>query len=113
MELHVPSTYTPTSLITAVHTELCILSDASTKAIKAVAYLSTVQEDRKAEVGLVMGKVKLALQSKPTILWLELCAAILAVGVPELIQKELDLKLDAIMFYTDSSTRQGGAWVYL
>ncbi|CAM4624252.1 unnamed protein product [Leuciscus chuanchicus] len=45
-----------------------------------------------------MGKSKLAPQSEPTIPRLELCAVELA----ELIQEELDLKLDSIKFYTDS-----------
>ena len=97
-----PRTYTPSSLIKVVHTELCVFSDASTKAIGAVAYLRAVQEDGKAEVGLVMGKAKLAPQSEPTIPRLELCAAVLAVEMTDLIREELDLKLDAIRFYTDS-----------
>lgn len=106
-ELHVPRTYTPSSLIKVVHTELCVFSDASTKAIGAVAYLRAVQEDGKAEVGLVMGKAKLAPQSEPTIPRLELCAAVLAVEVTDLIREELDLKLDAIRFYTDSKVVLG------
>ncbi|XP_037617247.1 uncharacterized protein LOC119483203 [Sebastes umbrosus] len=44
-QLHVQRTYTTTSLTKAVHTELCVFSDASTKAIGAVAYLKVVQED--------------------------------------------------------------------
>lgn len=80
--------------------ELCVFSDASTKAIGAVAYLRVVQEDGKAEVGLVMGKARLAPQSEPTIPRLKLCTAILAVQLADLIREELDLKLDAIKFYT-------------
>ncbi|KAJ8365033.1 hypothetical protein SKAU_G00138640 [Synaphobranchus kaupii] len=38
----------------AEHTELCVFSDASTKAIGAVAYLKTVQKDGQTEVGFVM-----------------------------------------------------------
>ncbi len=106
-ELHVPRTYTLTSLSKAVHTELCVFSDASTKAIAAVAYLRVVQEDGKTEVGLVMGKAKLAPQSEPTIPRLELCAAVLAVELADLIQGELDLKLDSIKFYTDSKVVLG------
>ncbi len=56
-QLHVPRTYTTTSLIEAVHTELCVFSDASTKAIGAVVYLKALQIQ--VEVGFVMGKAKL------------------------------------------------------
>lgn len=75
-QLHVPLTYTTTSLSTAVHTELCVFLDASTKAIGAVAYLKAVQEDGQVEVGFVVGKAKLAPPSEPTIPRLELCAAV-------------------------------------
>ncbi len=75
-QLHVPRTYTTTSLIEAVHTELCVFSDASTKAIGAVAYLKALQKDGLVEVGFVMGKAKLAPLSEPTIPRLELCAAV-------------------------------------
>ncbi|XP_060795476.1 uncharacterized protein LOC132898102 [Neoarius graeffei] len=106
-ELHVPCTYTPTSLIKTVHTELCVFSDASTMAIGAIAYLRAIQEDGKVEVGLVMGKAKLAPLSEPTIPRLKLCAAVLAVEMADLIREELDLKLDAIRFYTDSKVVLG------
>ena len=101
-QLHVQRTYTTTSLTKAVHRELCVFSDASIKAIGAVAYLKVVQEDGKIEVGFVMGKAKLAPLSEPTIPRLELCGAVLAAEMADLIQDELDLKLDAIKFYTDS-----------
>lgn len=54
-----------------------------------------------------MGKAKLALQSAPTIPRLELCAAVLAVELADLIQDELDLRLDAVKSYTDSKVVLG------
>ncbi|XP_042281759.1 uncharacterized protein LOC121906755 [Thunnus maccoyii] len=105
--LHVPRTYTTASLAKAVHVELCVFSDASTKAIGAVAYLKTVQEDGETHVGFVMGKAKLAPQSEPTIPRLELCAAVLAVEMADLIRDELDLKLDSMNFFTDSKVVLG------
>lgn len=79
-----------------------LLFDSSIKASGAVAYLQVVQEDGKVEVGFVMAKAKVAPQSEPTIPRLELCAAVLAAEMAGFIQEELDLKLDAIKFYTDS-----------
>ncbi len=106
-KLHIPHSYTITSLSNGVHTELCVFSDASTKAIGVVAYLRTIQAEGQVEVGFILGKAKLAPPSKPTIPRLELCAAVLAVEVAELIQDELDLKLDAIKFYCDSKVVLG------
>ncbi|XP_062413389.1 uncharacterized protein LOC119222763 [Pungitius pungitius] len=105
--LHIPRSYTATSLPNAVHTELCVFSDASTKAIGAVAYLRTIQAEGQVEVGFILGKAKLAPQSEPTIPRLELCAAVLAVEVAELIRDELELKFDAIKFYCDSKVVLG------
>ncbi|KAJ0049815.1 hypothetical protein NL108_003586 [Boleophthalmus pectinirostris] len=106
-DLHVPRTYTSTSLSQAKHKELCLFSDASTKAIGAVAYLKTVHQDDKVGIGFVMGKARLAPQSEPTIPRLELCAAVLAVEMADLIQDELDVQFDAVHFYTDSKGSLG------
>nr|XP_054607369.1 uncharacterized protein LOC129167170 [Nothobranchius furzeri] len=105
--LQIPRTYTANSLSKAKRTELCVFSDASTKAIGVVAYLRTVQSEGKVEVGFIMGKAKLAPLSQPTIPRLELCAAVLAVEVADIIQDELDLKLDSVRFYCDSKVVLG------
>ena len=47
--VHIPRAYTATSLSNAEHTELCVFSDASTKAIGAVAYLRTIQAEGQDE----------------------------------------------------------------
>lgn len=46
-KLHIPRAYTAMSLSSAVHTELCVFSDASTKARGVVAYLRTIQPEGK------------------------------------------------------------------
>ena len=67
-----------------------------------MAYLRTIQAEGQVEVGFILGKAKLAPQSEPTIPRLELCATVLAVVVAELIQDELDTKLNTIKFVCDS-----------
>ena len=105
--LHIPRTYTSKSLTKMQRTELCVFSDASTKAIAAVAYLRTFDNDGLIEVGFIFGKAKLAPLSQPTIPRLELCAAVLAVEIAELILDEIDLKPDAVNFYCDSKVVLG------
>ncbi|XP_022110113.1 uncharacterized protein LOC110989793 [Acanthaster planci] len=100
--LHIPRTYTSKSLTKMRRTELCVFSDASTKAIAAVAYLRTLDNDGLIEVGFILGKAKLAPRSQPTTPRLELCAAVLAVEIVELILNEIDLTPDAVNFYCDS-----------
>ncbi|XP_067279227.1 uncharacterized protein [Pseudorasbora parva] len=106
-QLHIPRTYTSISLSKAKLVELCIFSDASTKAIGAVAYLRVIDHDGNSDVGFVLGKSKLAPQHKPTIPRLELCAAVLAVEIADLIRHEMDLRLHAVRFYCDSKVVLG------
>lgn len=106
-KLHIPRPYTPTSLSKAERKELCVFSDASVKAIGAVAYLRIIQAEGHVNVGFILGKAKLAPLSQPTIPRLELCAAVLAVEVADLIQEELDLKLDSAKFFCDSKVVLG------
>ena len=55
-----------------------------------MVYLKATSEDGQIDVGFVLGKAKLAHMSEPTIPRLELCAAVLAVEMAELVQDELD-----------------------
>lgn len=59
------------------------------------------------KLDFLMGKAKLAPQSDPTIPRLELCAAVLAVEMSELIHDELDLKVDSTTFYSNSKVVLG------
>jgi len=106
-ELHVPRTYSTTAPSKALHTELCVFSDASVKAISAVAYLRVTDHDGHTEVGFIFGKAKLAPQPELTIPRLELCGAVLATEIAEVILEEIDLRPDSIRFFTDSKVVLG------
>lgn len=106
-KLHVPRAYTPQSLSKAKRKEICIFSDASTKAIGAVAYLKTITEDGTCQLGFILGKAKLAPQVDITVPRLELCAAVLAVEMAELIVDEIDFEPDAVHFFCDSKVVLG------
>ena len=101
-QLHIQRPYVPVSLISTQHRELNIFSDASTMAIAAVAYLRTVDVEGHSHVGFVMGKSRLARRPAHTIPRLELCAAVLAVEMADLITDEIDIEIHTVKYYTDS-----------
>ncbi|KAI4900718.1 hypothetical protein NFI96_009188 [Prochilodus magdalenae] len=101
-QLQIDRTYVPISLRSARHRELCVFSDASTMAISAVAYLKATDMEGNSHVGFLMGKSKLAPHPPHTIPRLELCAAVLATEMADLITDELYIDIHKITFYTDS-----------
>lgn len=105
--VQIPRMYTPTPSSDGLQRVLYVFSDASTVAIAAVAYLQVTDSNGSRHTGFVMGKAKLAPRPEHTIPRLELCAAVLAVELAELIHSELDLKLDNTLFYTDSKVVLG------
>lgn len=106
-ELTIPRRYTELSPSTAARRELCIFCDASVQAIAAVCYLKVTDADGNKQVGFVMGKAKLAPRPEHTVPRLELCAAVLAVELADLISTELDLHLDAVTYFSDSKVVLG------
>ncbi|XP_076862530.1 uncharacterized protein LOC143514793 [Brachyhypopomus gauderio] len=105
--LSIPRLYTKMSPSAADRKELCVFCDASTKAIAAVAYLKVTDSERNNQVGFVMGKAKLAPRPEHTIPRLELCAAVLAIELADLVSTELNFQLDAVSYYTDSKVVLG------
>lgn len=106
-ELQIPRCYTPFSTTGAQRRELCVFADASVKAIAAVAYIKVTTKDEQTAVGFVFGKTKLAPQPDLTIPRLELCAAVLAVEITEMIVTEMHETFDNITYYTDSKVVLG------
>ncbi|XP_035986523.1 uncharacterized protein LOC118560020 isoform X2 [Fundulus heteroclitus] len=104
--LQIQRPYTSLSTTNAQKRELFIFADASVKAIAAIAYIK-VSMSESTETGFVFGKTKLAPQSGLTIPRLELCAAVLAVEVAELIVAEMDISFVNIEYYTDSKVVLG------
>ncbi|KAI2646342.1 Transposon Tf2-6 polyprotein [Labeo rohita] len=101
-QLQIKRLYVPVSLTFTQKKELCFFSDASTVAIGAVAYFKVVDSNNQCQVGFVMGKAKLAPCPAHTIPRLELCAAMLAVEMYEMIRDEIDEEIDSVKFFTDS-----------
>ncbi|XP_037503363.1 uncharacterized protein LOC119378234 [Rhipicephalus sanguineus] len=106
-DLRIARSYAPMSLREARCKELHVFSDASTKAVAAVAYLRVIDVDGGKHIGFVMGKAKLTPQPEHTIPRLELCAAVLAVEMTDFILREIDFRPDSVVFYTDSKVVLG------
>ena len=105
--LQIPRTYYHRSLSQTLHKELHIFSDASEMAIASVAYLKIIDNDGNSHVGFVLGKAKLAPTHGHTIPRLELCAAVLATELYNIISDQLDVEIENVKFYTDSKVVLG------
>ena len=106
-QIRVPRAYSSKPLNAANRVELHTFCDASNEVIGAVSYLKSVQDDGHIQVSFVLGKAKLAPTHATTTPRLELCAAVLGVEVAELVIEELDLELQAIVYYSDSRVALG------
>ena len=100
--LMVPRSDTMASSTGVRRRELHTFCDASNDAIGAVSYLRTVQHDGSIQVSFVFGKAKLAPSHATTIPRFELCATTLGIEITQLINQELDIKPDAVAYYSDS-----------
>ncbi|XP_021366693.1 uncharacterized protein LOC110459000 [Mizuhopecten yessoensis] len=86
---------------------LHVFCDASEKAVAAVAFLKAEDSENNIQFGFVLGKSRVAPKQGHTIPRLELCAALLAVEVAEIVSQELDMPPQGITYYTDSKVVLG------
>lgn len=105
-DIKIPRCYT-SQLPKATNTEIHIFSDASEKAIGAVAYLKTRFSDNSVSIGFLIGKAKSAPTKGHSLPRLELCAAVMAIEIHEIIRESLNIKPDSVKFYTDSQVVLG------
>lgn len=100
-ELTISRMYLPESLSVCIDKHLCIFSDASEKAVSAVAYIWSQSDSGEVLTGFVIGKSKLAPTHGHTIPRLELCAALLAAELGETVISALDVTFNSVRYYTD------------
>jgi len=106
-DFEIPRMFGPFSLSTCEKVEVSIFSDASEIAIAAVAYAKVTENPESSHVGFILGKSKLAPQKGHTIPRLELCSAVTAVELGEIVSDHLDIPLCDIEYYTDSKVVLG------
>ena len=78
--------------------ELHLFSDGSRDGYCAVAYLRLVDDRDRIHCSFVLGRARVAPIREITIPRLELSAAVVSVQLRETIQRELDMRLDRVMF---------------
>lgn len=87
--------------------ELHLFSDASKKAIAAVAYIVGYPDSNTKHASFVMGKSKVAPSKGHTIPRLELCAAVLVTELFSIVVENLHVEFTQVVFYTDSKVLLG------
>ena len=84
--------------------QLHIFSDGSRVGYGAVAYLRFVDVFDRIHCSFVIGKARLAPIHEITIPRLELSAAVISVKLNQIIRQELEIKIDRVNYWTDSTT---------
>ena len=87
--------------------EIHSFADASQFAVGQVSYLRLVNEDDQIHVSFLMGKARVAPLKLVSIPRLELTAAVISVNVAQELSREIDLDVDAIVYYSDSTVVLG------
>lgn len=90
-----------------MHREIHAFSDASKKAIGTAVYLREVDTGGEISVSLLYRRSKIAPIHSTSIPRLELCSAVLAIQAVGMIRKELDVKVNEDIYYSDSKVVLG------
>ena len=83
--------------------EIHSFADASQFAVGQVSYLRLVNEDAQVHVSFLMGKARVAPLKLISIPRLELTAAVISVNVAQELSREIELDVDATVYYSDST----------
>ncbi len=95
--------YQPSYFSEVNNIQLHVFSDGSEAGYGACAYLRLTDQDGRIACSLVLGKSRLAPIKQTSIPRLELCGAIVSCRLyATLIEEQLDVKIDRIVFWTDS-----------
>ncbi|XP_016522029.1 uncharacterized protein LOC107834739 [Poecilia formosa] len=86
------------------HAQLHNFSDASETGYGTVVYIWMINYESTIHVAFLMGKARVTPQKVITIPRLELSAAVLAVKVDAMVKAELNIHLEKLMFWTDSTS---------
>ncbi|XP_057687730.1 uncharacterized protein LOC130913275 [Corythoichthys intestinalis] len=103
-EFKVNRCFKPKNFGKTIKARLHHFSDASQDGYGTVSYLRLENAVGRLHVAFILAKARVAPLKQTTIPRLELTAAVLAVKLDAMLQKELELKLEKSTFWTDSTT---------
>ena len=101
-KITVPRCYHPQDFGKVARAEIHTFSDASKDAIGASVYLRLANDRGDISTTLLFGQSKVAPAQATSIPRLELCGAVLATLAVQRVQREIDIAIDEVSFYTDS-----------
>ena len=102
-----PRCYHPKGFGTVERREIHAFCDASKDAIGTAVYLREINSEGDISVSLLFGRSKIAPTHSTSIPRLELCSAVLATKAVRMIRRELDVKVDEEIYYSDSKVVLG------
>ena len=102
LEKTVPRCYHPQDFGKGARAEIHAFSDASKDAIGASVYLRLANDRGNISTSLLFGQSKVAQAQATSIPRLELCAAFRAALAVQRVQRDIDIAIDEVSFYTDS-----------
>ncbi len=88
----------------SVNREVHVFCDASEQAYGSVAYLRTVDSQGAVHLSFLLARSRVAPKRLLSMPRLELCGAVTGAQLAKLLEKELTLKIDQIILWTDSTT---------
>ena len=103
-EVTVDRCFKPKGFTQVQEIQLHLFSDASRQGYSAAAYLRVKDVDGRLHCSFVMGKARLAPIREISIPRLELTAAVISVKLSHVIQAELDLTVNKVIYWTDSTS---------
>lgn len=96
--------FKPNDFGNPVNAELHHFSDASQEGYGTVSFLRFENINQRLHIAFIFGKARVAPLKQTTIPRMELTAAVLAVRIDRMLQRELQLPLKGWTFWTDSAT---------
>ena len=96
--------YAPVEVESSVTREVHVFCDASEQAYGSVAYMRTVDGQGRAYLSFLLARSRVAPKRLLSMPRLELCGAVTGAQLAKLLEKELTLKIDQTILWTDSTT---------
>ena len=96
--------FKPKGFAQVQETQLHLFSDASRQGYSAAAYFRLKDVDGRVHCSFIMGKAQLAPIREISIPRLELTAAVISVKLSRVIREELDLTVNKVVYWTDSTS---------